>query len=73
MSTVVAIGEAEHIEGFALAGVIVKVAEDQHAVREAWDGLADDVGLVVLSAAAASLLGEARSERESMLIVTMPG
>ena len=70
--TVVAIGDADHIEGFALAGVIVKIAAEPDAVREAWEQLGDDVGLVILGAAAADVLGEARGGRHGLLSVVMP-
>jgi vacuolar-type H+-ATPase subunit F/Vma7 len=72
MSSVVAIGGPDSIEGFALAGAIVKIAVEPDAVRRAWDDLDDDVGLVVLSATAAEVLGDARQDRQSTLTVVMP-
>ena len=72
MSTIVAIGDAAHVEGFALCGAIVNIASEPDAVRRAWDDLGDDVGLVVLSATAADVLGDARRRRHKTLTVVMP-
>lgn len=56
MSAVAVIGERERLRGFALAGVRVLAAEDPAAVRIAWDTMAADVGLVLLTPAAHAAL-----------------
>jgi vacuolar-type H+-ATPase subunit F/Vma7 len=55
---VAAIGAPALVRGFALAGAVVLPAEQASDVRRAWRSLSDDVGLVVLTAQAASALRE---------------
>lgn len=74
MSHVVAIGESERVRGFALAGVEVTVAEDAAGARAAWDALAADVGLVILTSAAHAALGpDELGRRGQRLWAVMPG
>ncbi|MDN4477521.1 hypothetical protein QQX10_08100 [Demequina sp. SYSU T00039] len=54
---VVAIGDRRLVGAYALAGVDVRHAPDPGAVRLAWEALAQDVALVVLTADAAAALG----------------
>ena len=71
MSRIVAIGERERLRGLAFAGVGVIAADDPEAVRTAWTGLSEDVGLVILTADARAALELAgRGER---LWAVMPG
>ncbi len=70
MSRIVAIGECERLRGLALAGVGVIGAEEPEAVGAAWTALGDDVGLVILTAAAHAALE--LSERERYLWVVIP-
>jgi vacuolar-type H+-ATPase subunit F/Vma7 len=56
VSTVVALGEAHRVEGFALAGAEVVNAADASAVREAWAALPADVAVVILTPTAADAL-----------------
>ncbi len=72
MSTVSAIGESQELEGFALVGVSVKVAADKDSFIRAWRHLGDDVGLVILSAAAAETLTPLFGDRRETLTVVMP-
>jgi vacuolar-type H+-ATPase subunit F/Vma7 len=53
MSRIAAIGRWTELAGYALAGVEVVDAGDPGAVRLAWDGLEDDVAVVLMT-------GEAR-------------
>lgn len=69
---IAALGERERLRGFAFAGVQVAVAEDAPAVRAAWRALPDDVGLVILTAAAHAALAEELAEREERLWAAMP-
>ena len=50
MSRVAALGRWTELAGYALVGVEVVDARDPEAVRRAWDGLADDVAVVLLTA-----------------------
>lgn len=78
MSRVVAIGEVNRVGGFAMVGVEVCATETPADVHAAWNGLAADVGLVLLTPAAAAALGvhpdadgpEARPDRP--LTVVLP-
>ncbi len=57
MSRIVAIGETERLRGFAFAGVDVIAAESPAAARAAWQALAPDVALVILTPEARAALG----------------
>jgi len=72
MTAVVAIGEAQRLSGFALAGVDVRAAGDEPSVREAWDALGRDVGLLILTPQAEATLGPRLSEREDLVWVSLP-
>lgn len=72
MGRVAAIGEQVRVAGFALAGVITLVAEEPDAVHEAWRNLSADVELVILTPAAADVLGPALSEATTPLSAVMP-
>ena len=70
VQTIAAIGERERVQGLRFAGVDIIAADDPTAVRAAWRALSDDVGLVILTAAARDEL--ALSEEEERLWVVMP-
>jgi vacuolar-type H+-ATPase subunit F/Vma7 len=72
MSGVVAIGEARRLAGFALAGVDLRTAESAQAAQDEWDGLGRDVGLLILTPAAAAALEGRRFEREDIVWVSLP-
>ncbi|MFF8948656.1 V-type ATP synthase subunit F [Streptomyces sp. NPDC014940] len=69
-----AIGARTRVCGLALAGVDVLVAEDPEAVRVAWRALPGAVGLVILTAEAAEVLGDAATapDPDRPLTVVMP-
>ncbi|GEK01190.1 V-type ATP synthase subunit F [Streptomyces sp. NPDC014684] len=69
-----AIGARTRVCGLALAGVDVLVAEDPEAVRVAWRALPGTVGLVILTAEAAEVLGDAATapDPDRPLTVVMP-
>lgn len=70
---VAALGEGEHLHGFAFAGVHIAAAENADAARRAWRSLPSDVGLVILThAAREALTDELLREREYRLWVVMP-
>ncbi|WP_062346085.1 V-type ATP synthase subunit F [Herbidospora yilanensis] len=56
MARIAVIGERARVRGFALAGAVVSPAEDPDAARAAWDGLAADVAVVILTPRAAAAL-----------------
>jgi vacuolar-type H+-ATPase subunit F/Vma7 len=71
MSAIAVIGEAERVRCFAFAGVYVAAADDSISVRNAWDALPADVGLVILTRAARDELTDL-DERDPRLWVVMP-
>ncbi len=72
MGLLVAIGEAVRVEGFALGGATVLVAEDPAAVRRAWESLPSDVAVVVLTPKAAAALADGSVPVEGVLTAIMP-
>lgn len=69
---VAVIGEETAVAGYALAGAVILPAEDAPAVREAWNALAADVEVVVLTPRAAQALGASRNATMRPLTVVMP-
>jgi len=72
MSTVVALGADDRLDGFALAGASVVAAATDEEVRTAWDRLGSDVGLVILSADAARVLEPVLGDRSDVLTAVLP-
>lgn len=72
MGSVIALGESHELDGFALVGADVVHVDDPTLVRTAWAELDDDVGLVVLTGAAAEALGDLLDERPEVLKAVMP-
>jgi vacuolar-type H+-ATPase subunit F/Vma7 len=66
------IGEMLRVRGYGLVGAVVYPAEDADQARAAWRSLPPDIAVVVLTARAASWLGEAPQPREGLLPVVMP-
>jgi vacuolar-type H+-ATPase subunit F/Vma7 len=71
MSLAAVIGEAVRVEGFALAGVVVLRAEGPDEAQEAWRSLPADVAVLVLTARAASWLGDTPRSRPDVLVTVM--
>ena len=71
-TAVAAIGALPDVGGFALAGVLVYLADTPERVADAWEALPDTVGIVILSAPAADDLGEESVAQSSRLTVVMP-
>jgi len=69
---VVAIGEAARLQGFALAGVAVRAAEDDGAANAELDRVERHVGLLILTPRAGHALRERLVEREDLVWVTLP-
>jgi vacuolar-type H+-ATPase subunit F/Vma7 len=74
MGRVAALGERARVAGLALVGAVVVVAEEPDAVRLGWRELPDDVDLVILTSAAADVLGPEAGSRQDRrpLIAVMP-
>lgn len=72
MRTVVGIGEEGALTGFTLTGVPVFTAGTDSEIVAAWDGLDDDVGLVILSDRAAQVLRAEIEGRADRLSAVMP-
>jgi vacuolar-type H+-ATPase subunit F/Vma7 len=69
---VVAIGSEAHVAGFALAGVRTVPAATADETRRAWEELPTGTAVVVLTAEAAAVLGDARFSAGSPLSVVLP-
>jgi vacuolar-type H+-ATPase subunit F/Vma7 len=69
---IVAIGEEARIMGFALAGVVVCPAADAEAVRAAWRNLRPGDALVILTQAAAEVIGDDVARTRPPLTAVMP-
>jgi hypothetical protein len=63
------LGETPRVDGWALAGALVLPAAGADAVLEAWEGLAGDIEVVVLTPDADRILGE---RRKSRLVAVLP-
>lgn len=72
MGGLVVLGEAARVKGFALAGATTIAAGDRSAIERAWADLPAETSLVVLTPAAAAVLGGRVLERGGVLTVTMP-
>jgi vacuolar-type H+-ATPase subunit F/Vma7 len=72
MGRIAAIGEEARIMGFALVGVIIFPAADADAVRAAWQELRSDAELVILTPAAALVLGDEATRTRPPLTAVMP-
>ncbi|MDN3027949.1 V-type ATP synthase subunit F [Streptomyces sp. S.PB5] len=72
MAYIAAIGERQRVIGFSAVGVTAHPAQDAEAVRAAWRALPADVGLVLLTPAAAEALGPERGGGEGRLVAVMP-
>ena len=66
------IGTRAVVEGYRLAGALVRVADDAQAARQALAALPDDVAVVVLTAEAAAALPDEGPDREWPLRVVLP-
>ncbi|HEU0240819.1 MAG TPA: V-type ATP synthase subunit F [Micromonosporaceae bacterium] len=56
MSRVAVIGARPAVEGYRLAGALVRIADDPNAVRDAVATLPDDVAVLILTRDAAAAL-----------------
>jgi vacuolar-type H+-ATPase subunit F/Vma7 len=66
------IGPVLAVQGFGLAGALVRPAEDADAARAAWRLLPDDVAVVLLTADAAAALPADLLDRDRPLVAVLP-
>ena len=72
MPNVAGLGELSRLEVYALAGVGVLAAETDDDVRTAWQSLAADTTIVVLTPHAAATLGRRLTEPGAPMTVVLP-
>lgn len=70
--SIVGIGEAAPLRGYALAGLHPIVADTAQQVVDAWNDLPAATRLVVLTPAAAGSLGDRVREVSAPLVVVLP-
>lgn len=73
MSTIVALGERERVEGFAVAGVRVIAAAEASDIRDAWKRLSESVAVVILTPAARTALSDLLPLRPDLVWTVIPG
>jgi vacuolar-type H+-ATPase subunit F/Vma7 len=69
MRRVAVLGETPRVDCWALAGAVVVPAAGAEAVRQAWEALAGDVEVVILTPEAARILGKRTTDR---LVAVLP-
>jgi hypothetical protein len=57
------------VQGFALAGALVSIADDDDSVRSAWLALPHDVTVVILTPQAAAVLADLLPESRRLSVV----
>lgn len=72
MSDVVVLGEEIRVRGFALSGADVVTAETEQDAIEAWNGLGDDIKLVIVTPAVAEALGQDVLDSGTSLVAVIP-
>lgn len=72
MNRIAALGAAADVDGFALAGALVVVAEDDESIDAQWDTLPNDIAVLILTATAEARLAVRLQERRRLLTVVMP-
>ena len=69
MGGIAVLGEAPRVDAWALAGALVIPAAGAEAVLQAWEALAGDVEVVIVTPDAARILGERTTSR---LVAVLP-
>ncbi len=72
MSRAAVIGDASASPATPSPGVEVHAAERRGELREAWERLPDDLGCLILTAAARAALGARLPQRPALLWVEVP-
>jgi vacuolar-type H+-ATPase subunit F/Vma7 len=66
---VAVLGAGVRVQGFALAGAFVSIADDEDAVRSAWQDLPSDTAVVVLTPEAAQALADVLPDTRRLTVV----
>jgi hypothetical protein len=72
VSRIVAIGEAGLLDGYGLAAVDLRPAEDAAAAVRAWDELDAEVGLLILTPGAERALSSQLAESRELVWAVVP-
>jgi hypothetical protein len=72
VSRIVAIGEAGLLDGYGLAGVEVRQADDAADAVRAWDELGAEVGLLILTPGAERALSRQLAESRDLVWAVVP-
>ena len=72
MTTIAVLGAPVLAAGYAAAGVRLLEATTADEVRRCWHELPDDVGVVLLTPAAAAAVGRETLESSTVLTVVLP-
>ena len=71
MATAAVIGEALAVEGYALAGAVVRGADSEAEATAAWDSLPQDTALLIMTERAAQWLAGRLAERPAILTAVL--
>jgi len=72
MTTVAVLGEPVRTSGYGLVGAQLLIATTPDEVRRCWQELSAEVGVVLLTPAAAAALGPQVLESTAVLTVVLP-
>jgi vacuolar-type H+-ATPase subunit F/Vma7 len=72
MTAIAVLGEPVRISGYGLVGAKLLPATTSDEIRRCWHELSADVGVVLLTPAAADVLGPRVLESTAMLTVVLP-
>lgn len=72
MSKIVAIGERNRIQGYAIAGVDPVAVDNADETAAAWGRLSHDVAVLILTPQAAADLADRLGERPEVLVAVLP-
>jgi len=72
MTTIAVLGEPVRTAGYGTVGIRLLEATTADEVRRCWRELADDVGVVLLTPAAAEVIGPESLESSTVLTVILP-
>ncbi|HTR92294.1 MAG TPA: hypothetical protein VMI73_11190 [Trebonia sp.] len=71
MAVAAVIGETLAVEGYALAGAVIRGADSEAEAAAAWDALPPDTALLIVTAQAAQWLASRLAERPAILTAVL--